>query len=170
MLYAAALEAGTEPFPGYHLRRRLGAGSFGEVWEAAGPRGEQLALKFLPCDAKNTVAREIRSVQAISQLRHPHLIRIDRIWCFQRYLVIAMELAEGTLADLLDSYVSQGSAAIMPEHVCLLLSEAAEALDFLHARRHQVNARAVAVQHCGVKPGTPLLVGEMVKVADCSLS
>ena len=99
----AVLEAGLVPFPGCHLRRRLGSGSFGEVWEAVGSRKELLALKFLPCDGKNTVAREIRSVQAISNLRHPYLIRIDRIWCFQRYLVIAMELADGTLADLLDS-------------------------------------------------------------------
>src|SRR5438128_5579791 len=170
MLYAAALEAGTEPFPGYHLRRLLGAGSFGEVWEAAGPRGEQLALKFLPCDGKNTVAREIRSVQAIGQLRHPHLIRIERIWCFQRYLVIAMELADGTLTDLFQSYVAEGSKAILPEHVCLLLAEAAEGLDFLNARRHQVNGRIVAIQHCDVKPSNLLLVEDTLKVADFSLS
>src|SRR5438067_5053709 len=123
MATVALLEAGLEPFPGFHLRRCLGSGSFGEVWEAVGSRGEGLALKFLPCDAKNTVAREIRSVQAISQLRHPHLIRTDRIWCFQRYLVIAMELADGTLTDLLDSYQAEGHQAILPEHVCLLLSE-----------------------------------------------
>jgi serine/threonine protein kinase, bacterial len=170
MLNASLLEAGTEPFPGHRLRRRLGSGSFGEVWEAGDPKGGAVALKFLPCDSKNTVAREIRSVQAISQLRHPHLIRIDRIWCFQRFLVIAMELAQGTLADLLENYRSEGSAAIVPEHVCLLLLEAAEALDFLNARRHEINGRVVAIQHCDVKPSNLLLVGEKLKVADFSLS
>jgi serine/threonine protein kinase, bacterial len=170
MPYVAVLEAGLEPFPGCRLRRCLGSGSFGEVWEAVGSHGEPLALKFLPCDAKNNVAREIRSVQAISRLRHPHLIRIDRIWCYQRYLVIAMELADGTLADLLDSYLEQGSKGILPEYVCLLLSEAAEALDFLNARRHQVNGRIVAIQHCDVKPSNLLVVGDTLKVADFSLS
>ncbi len=170
MPFAANLEAGLEPFPGCHLRRRLGSGSFGEVWETAGARGELLALKFLPCDGKNTVAREIRSVQAISRLRHPHLIRIDRIWCFQKYLVIAMELADGTVADLLQTYIAEGNKAILPEHVCLLLSEAAEALDFLNARRHDVDGRVVAIQHCDVKPSNLLLVEDTLKVADFSLS
>lgn len=170
MAFAAMLEAGVEPFPGCHLRRRLGSGSFGEVWEAVGSHKEPLALKFLPCDAKNTVAREIRSVQAICRLRHPHLIRIDRIWCFQRYLVIAMELADGTLGDLLHSYVSEGHEAIVPEHACLLLSEAAEALDYLNARRHEINGRTVAIQHCDIKPSNLLLIGDTLKVADFSLS
>jgi serine/threonine-protein kinase len=170
MLNAALLYAGLEPFPGYSLRRRLGSGSFGEVWEAVDPKGSPLALKFLPCDSSNTVAREIRSVQAISRLRHPHLIHIDRIWCFQRFLVIAMELAEGTLQDLLDCYHSRGSKAILPEHVCLLLSEAAEGLDFLNARRHDINGRIVAIQHCDVKPSNLLLMGDTLKVADFSLS
>ena len=170
MLFAAALEAGVEPFPGYHLRRCLGAGSFGEVWEAVGSHGDLRALKFLPCDGKNTVAREIRSVQAIGKLRHPHLIRTDRIWCFQRYLVIAMELADGTLADLLQSYIAEGHKAMLPEHVCLLLAEAAEGLDFLNARRHQINGRVVAIQHCDVKPSNLLLVEDTLKVADFSLS
>ena len=170
MLNGSLLETGTEPFPGYHLRRRLGSGSFGEVWEASDPKGGAAALKFLPCDSKNTVAREIRSVQAISQLRHPHLIRIDRIWCFQRFLVIAMELADGTLADLLENYRSAGNDAIVPEHACLLLLEAAEALDFLNARQHQVNGRIVAIQHCDVKPTNLLLVEDKLKVADFSLS
>jgi serine/threonine protein kinase len=170
MLNASLLEAGTEPFPGYHLRHRLGSGSFGEVWEAGDPKGGAVALKFLPCDSKNTVAREIRSVQAISQLQHPHLIRIDRIWCYQRFLVIAMELAQGTLADLLANYRSAGNEAIVPEHVCLLLLEAAEALDFLNARQHEINGRIVAIQHCDVKPSNLLLVGDQLKVADFSLS
>lgn len=171
MKNGALLEAGLEPFPGYHLHRRLGSGSFGEVWEAVGPQRAPLALKFLPCDSTSSVVREIRSVQAISQLRHPNLIRIDRIWCYQRFLVIAMELADGNLADLLESYRSQGGEAIAPEHVCLLLSEAAEALDFLNARRHRINGRVVAIQHCDVKPSNLLLVGnDTLKVADFSLS
>jgi serine/threonine protein kinase len=152
------------------LRRRLGSGSFGEVWEASDSQQNALALKFLPCDATNTVAREIRSVQAISRLRHPHLIRIDRIWCFQRYLVIAMELADGSLADLLACYRSRGNPAILPEHACLLLSEAAEALDFLNTRRHHINGSVVAIQHCDVKPSNLLLIRDKLKVADFSLS
>jgi serine/threonine protein kinase, bacterial len=50
------------------------------------------------------------------------------------------------------------------------LLEAAEALDFLNARQHQVNGRIVAIQHCDVKPTNLLLVEDKLKVADFSLS
>src|SRR5437879_6862073 len=59
---------------------------------------------------------------------------------------------------------------MLAEHVCLLLSEAAEALDFLNARRHHINGGTVAIQHCDVKPSNLLLVQDMLKVADFSLS
>src|SRR5262245_9149169 len=95
----ARLEVGLEPFPGYHLRRPLGQGGFGEVWEATTPTGRPIALKFLPCEEERTTVQELRSLQAIRQLRHPHLVRIEQVWCHLGYVVVAMELAEGNLAD-----------------------------------------------------------------------
>jgi serine/threonine protein kinase len=168
--YAVPLEAGLEPFPGYQLRRLRGFGSFAEVWEAKAPDGKRVALKFLPAERHNTTTVELRSLQAIRQLLHPNLIRVDRVWCHLGYIVIAMELADGTLADLLASYRSERGTAVAPEHVCLVLSQAAAALDFLNGRRHRIEGQAVSIQHCDVKPSNLMLFGDTVKAADFGLA
>ncbi len=49
MAYAGPLETGLEPYPGYRLKRRIGSGASGEVWESAAPGGKPRALKFLAC-------------------------------------------------------------------------------------------------------------------------
>ena len=170
MRYAVPLEAGLEPFPGYHLRRLLGFGSFAEVWEAEAADGGRVALKFLPAERQNATPGELRSLQAVRQLLHPNLIRIGRVWCHLGYIVIAMELADGSLADLLASYHAERGTAVLPEHVCLLLSQAAAALDFLNGCRHRIDGQAVWIQHCDIKPSNLMLFGDTVKVADFGLA
>src|SRR5262249_37006428 len=92
------------------------------------------------------------------------------IWCSAGYIVIAMELAEGNLLDLLDVYYAEFDTPIIPEHLCQYLMQAASALDFLNTRQHQLNGRRVAVRHCDVKPSNLLVLGKQIKLADFSLS
>jgi serine/threonine-protein kinase len=164
------LQSGLEPYPGYRLRRLLGGGGFGEVWKAETKDGRVVALKFLNCDGRQSAARELRSLHAICRLSHPHLVRVERVWAFGGYVVIAMERASGSLADLYNVYLTSFGTPIVPEHACLLLSEAAEALDFLNTRQHQLDERLVAFQHCDIKPSNLLLFGETLKVADFGLA
>lgn len=170
MRHAVPLQTGMEPFPGYRLRRLLGYGSFAEVWEAEADDGSRAALKFLPAERQHATPGELRSLQAIRQLLHPNLIRIDRVWCHLGYIVIAMEQADGTLADLHATYRTEVDSAVIPEHACLLLSQAAAALDFLNTRQHLVKGKAVSIQHCDVKPSNLMLFGETVKLADFGLA
>jgi serine/threonine-protein kinase len=168
--HAVPLQSGLEPFPGYRLRRLLGYGSFAEVWEAETDDGRLIALKFLPAERQYATPGELRSLQTIRQLLHPNLLHIDRVWCHLGYIVIAMERADGTLADLHATYRSVKGTAIIPEHACLLLSQAAAALDFLNTRQHIIEGQTVAIQHCDVKPSNLMLFGDTVKVADFGLA
>jgi serine/threonine-protein kinase len=166
----ALIHVGLEPHPGYRVTRLLGRGGFSEVWEAEVESGRPLALKFMPIDESRAAPREIRSIQMVRQLSHANLIRIDRVWLFERYIVIAMELAEGGLNDLLEAYQTEFGTPVPPAQVCFYLGQAASALDFLNARQHRINGQSLAIQHCDIKPSNLLLTGDTVKLSDFGLA
>lgn len=167
---ALILQPGTVPYPGYTLKQFLGRGGWGEVWKAERSDGQVSALKFLPCEDQLVAPYEVRALQAIRQLQHPHLLQMQQIWSCPGYLVIVMEVAEGNLHDLLDVYFTELNAPILPDHVCFFLNQAADALDFLNARQHVVEGQKVAFRHCDIKPSNILLVNGKVKVGDFSLA
>lgn len=169
MSNGAPLKAGVEPYPGYRLVQLIGRGGFAEVWEASTPESPRVALKFLRCSDQSP-AREIQSLQAIREVKHPNLIQINRVWTFDVYIVVDMELAEGSLLDLLDAYQTEFSTPIIAEQVILYLTAVADALDFLNSRQHLIGGRRVAIQHCDIKPSNLLLFGDVVKLADFGLS
>ena len=170
MTQLAPLAPGIEPFPGYCLERFLGRGGWGEVWKASRPQGDHVALKFLPCDNQLNSVQEIRALQQIRQLSHPHLIRLDQIWGWSGSIVIEMELAEGNMLDLLDIYYHDLGSGIVAEHLNHYLMQAAEAIDFLNKRQHSLQGQRMAVRHCDIKPSNLLVLAGTVKVADFSLS
>jgi serine/threonine-protein kinase len=157
--------------PGYGLRRLRGVGGFGEVWEAEKQTGGDVALKFLPCTgARGGAAQELRSIQIVQRLSHPNLIEIDRVWCAGAYLMVAMDLADGSLTDLLDVYESELGTALPPEHLLPYLAQAAKALDFLNNRQHLIQNQQVTIQHGDVNPSNMLVFGPTIKLSDFSLT
>ncbi|HEY1378487.1 MAG TPA: serine/threonine-protein kinase, partial [Gemmataceae bacterium] len=170
MPQAFHLQPGEEPFPGFVLHLPLGRGACGEVWEAHGPDGTTVALKFMRCRNSSIATKEVRSFQALSGLYHPNLLRVYQVFLQADYLVIAMELAEYSLMDLLDLYVAEHGTAVKPELVCQYLSQSAIALDFLNTYQHNHEGRRVAFQHCDIKPSNILVCGGRAKLADFGLS
>ena len=164
------LQAGTVPYPGYCLTQLLGKGGWGQVWRAERDDGKSFALKFLPCDSQIVVPYEVRALQAIKSLNHPHILRIEQIWSCHGFLVIVMEMAEGNLHDLLDVYYTELDTALPADHVCYFLTQAAEAIDFLNVRQHLVDGTKVAFRHCDVKPSNLLLIEGKVKLSDFGLA
>jgi serine/threonine protein kinase len=166
------LEPGLQPIPGYRLTVRLGAGGFGEVWEALDRDGKPVALKFVDCRAhsRSLISSEIRALRGLSELRHPHIIQLYGVHACSRYVILCMERAEGNLADLRQAYQEEAGMNIPPEHALELIEQAAVALDFLAGVKVPgINVASRGLQHCDVKPSNLLLLGERLKVADFGL-
>lgn len=173
MLNASTLELapGCVPYPGYRLVHLLGKGGCGEVWKAARVAdGSNVAIKFLPCDSGRLAAQEIRALQAIRTLKHPNVLQVQQVWSCSGYLAVAMDLAEGSMLDLLDTYMADVKSPVAPDHLCYYLQQVALGLDFLNERRHLVDGERVAFRHCDIKPSNLLVFGHVVKVADFSLA
>jgi serine/threonine protein kinase len=164
------LQVGQELISGYKLQQMRGRGSFGSVWEATTADGKTVAMKVMPCNDTMAATKELRALQAVRQLSHPNLIRIDQVWSHAGFLVIGMELADGSLLDLLEAYQSEYGTALDAAEACTHLMQAARALDFMNARTHTVDRRRVGFQHCDVKPSNLLLFGDVLKIADLGLA
>jgi serine/threonine protein kinase len=94
------------------------------------------------------------------------LIRIEKVFCCSGYLVVGMELAEGSLQDLLEVNLANQKKPLAAATVCRFLNQMAEVLDFLNARNHRIDGQLMAIRHCDVKPSNMLLFGDTVKLTD----
>jgi formylglycine-generating enzyme required for sulfatase activity len=157
----ARLEPGAELVPGYRLVAFRGRGSFGEVWQAAGPGNVPCALKVIPLGAH--AAGEVRALDLMRQLRHAHLLTLTGYWQLPGTLVIALELADGTLLDRLRECRAQGLPGIPRDALLEHLRDAARGIDYL-------NQAPRNIQHRDIKPGNLMLVGGCVKVGDFGLA
>jgi serine/threonine protein kinase len=163
------LEAGIEPFPGYRLVHLLGRGGYAEVW-CAEHEDTRVALKFMRSSDPVTASKEVRAIQSMKEIRHPYLIRIDQVWSVPGHVVFSMEVADGSLMDLLYAYYQEYSGPIPPEPLCRYMAQAAEAIDFLNARHHLADGVRVGFQHGDIKPSNMLLFGDILKLADFGLA
>jgi serine/threonine protein kinase len=81
-----------------------------------------------------------------------------------------MELADGSLLDLLEGYQAEFGTPLVRHDVCRYLSQVAATLDFLNSRQHVIDGQYVGLQHCDIKPTNLLLFGEKVKLSDFGLT
>jgi serine/threonine protein kinase len=165
-----SLRSGKTLWSGFKLGRFLGKGAFGQVWEAESDEGGNLALKFLHCHSNIAAVQEVRNILNVRQLSHPNLIRVEKVWADRGYMVVVMELADGSLHDLATICQGDFGTPLPASQVCLYLSQAAEGLDYLNARMHRIGNSTFGIQHCDVKPSNLLVCGDTVKLSDFGLS
>jgi serine/threonine protein kinase len=158
-----------DPAPGgsvaeqYERVELLGAGTFADVWRVRKKTsGIEKALKILKHTADQAQSRrERRALELIKNLRHTYLLATEDFWVADNRLHIVMELADRTLRDRLRECKKAGQPGIPTGELVGYIREAAEGLDFLHARH---------VVHRDVKPDNILLLHGHAKVADFGLA
>lgn len=133
--------------PGYTIKRILGRGGIGIVYEAHHEKLERsVALKMLLSGefaSALELTRLLREARAIAALRHPHIVQVYDVGDVDGRPFFTMELVEnGTLAGRLkNSPMSASDAAIL----MIALADAIE------------TAHRAGIVHCDLKPANILM-------------
>src|SRR5688500_14691869 len=139
----------------YAVRRLLGRGGMGEVWEGYDPDlSRRVAIKvILPHLASDSAFGERlrREAKLVAALRQPNIVQLYDFDMVDGQAIMVMEyLAGGTLRDRLARYQNAGQQ--MPLAAAADLLEAVGAgLDYAHHR---------GAIHCDLKPGNILFSDE----------
>jgi serine/threonine protein kinase len=151
---------------GYQLIKKLGSGTFGEVWKADGPGGTEVAVKIItrPIDARAS-QQELVALEHVKRLRHPYLVQTQAFWVEGDRLFIVMDLADSSLsqraAECKKGLPKGTRRGIPTDELLRYMAEVAEALDYLHE---------AGVHHRDVKPANILLLRGHARLADFGLA
>src|SRR5690606_2444557 len=109
----------------FDLRRRLGAGSFGEVYEARDREtGAPLAVKVLRAGGPDRLFRFKREFRAVADVTHPNLVRL--------YELVEEDGAWYLTMELVDGLPFGEHLRRAPEQTRASFAQLAQALDALH--------------------------------------
>jgi serine/threonine protein kinase len=112
---------------------------------------------------------ELRSLELMKKVRHPNLHGQFGAWRQEGMLIVAMELAEGTLQSRHAAAVAEGLPGVPAEELLEYMADAARGIDYLNEPRPE-EGQPHGIQHRDIKPANLLLVGGCVKVADFGLA
>jgi len=149
----------------YEIRRELGRGAMGVVYEAYDPMIKRtVALKTIRVDqlvgenAESVIARFRREAQAAGRLNHPNIVSIYDIGEETGTWYIAMEFVKGR--ELKDYF--EANERFSPADIVKIMTQILDALGYSHK---------LGVIHRDIKPANViLLTGGGVKVADFGIA
>ena len=149
----------------YELRREIGRGAMGVVYEGYDPMIKRVvALKTIRSDqlagdeSATVIARFRREAQAAGRLSHPNIVPIYDFGEDNGVWFIAMEFVKGR--ELKEYFESNERFSIAD--IVRIMSQMLDALDYSHRQ---------GVIHRDVKPANVFLVADgAVKVADFGIA
>jgi serine/threonine protein kinase len=155
-----SFKPGSEVGP-FRIRRRLGQGGMGEVYEAEQiDTGRRVALKVLArsLDSPEVTARFLREGRLAASVSHPNSVYVFGSHAVDRTPMIAMELVPGgTLQELIDEH-----GPLAPARAVDVILQVAAGLEA---------AAAVGVLHRDIKPSNCFVdTSGAVKIGDYGLS
>jgi serine/threonine protein kinase len=147
---------------GYRILEKIGAGAFGEVFRAEAPGGFEVAIKVSTRSIDSPATQEdLKAVQMLRKIAHPFLLQMHAAWVQNDMLHIAMELADGTMAQRLQKHLDRGDKGVPRAELLDYMEEAANALDFLHGK---------GILHRDIKPQNLLYSAGHAKVGDFGMA
>jgi eukaryotic-like serine/threonine-protein kinase len=149
----------------YEIRRELGSGAMGVVYEAFDPTIERIvALKTIRRDqvegaeAADAIARFQREAKAAGRLNHPNIVAIYEFGEDASTMFIAMEFVAGRE---LRSYF-EGNERFEMKEIVRIMGQLLDALDYSHIN---------GVVHRDIKPANIIILPDgQVKVADFGIA
>jgi serine/threonine protein kinase len=161
----ASGESAPPAFGRYRLTRKLGTGSYGEVWRADDLfLNEPVALKFLNetftggSAALDGLKGEVCTLRRLS---HPNIVRVHDLALDPRHTAVVMEFIDGpTLGQIL---ATSPKGCLQPEDLEVWLLQLASVFDYLH--------RSEGIIHSDIKPQNLMVTTTgRLKVADFGLA
>ncbi|MBI4366032.1 MAG: protein kinase [Deltaproteobacteria bacterium] len=158
-LLARTLKPGMVIGGEYQLEQRLGAGGFGEVWQALDRRRiVPVACKLMPHQQVRLPAVQASLLQecvVLKTLAHPHICRVwDLVQDATYGPLLITELIDGV-----DCVTAMRGSSL--EHCWRMAIQMLAALSYLHGR---------GVLHLDIKPANVLVAAEGVKLIDFGLA
>src|SRR5512134_274648 len=149
----------------YQIRRELGKGAMGVVYEGHDPMIDRVvALKTIRAenlqgeDAQEQLARFRREAQAAGRLTHPNIVGIYDFGEDAGTYFIAMEFVKGRE---LQGYLEANERFAMHD-IVRIMGQLLEALDYSHRQ---------GVVHRDIKPSNIIILGDgTAKVADFGIA
>lgn len=158
----------------FRVLRRIGAGGMGAVYRASEPAmGREVAIKILHPKLKgraDLVSRFRREARAMSQLKHPHTVRVFMYGELEDgSLYIVMELLEGR--NLNQTVRKEGP--LSPSRAIPIVSDACHALHEAHelgiVHRDLKPENIFVCQQAGLKDYAKLLDFGLAKVTEAQM-